>query len=322
MSEKTNQGGVRTTHLTLHPTPPFNFEYTAYSHGWVLLLPNHWDKDSGKLRHIERLSSGKVVLLFISGSNSLKKPEITIEINYSGSLSKIERKEICNSVSHMFRLDENFQEFYDLCKQRGDQWKKLTRGLGRLLRSPSLFEDVVKTICTTNIQWGGTKRMIEELVSGYGEKFPGNPKLRAFPTPDAIAKVSLNSFSKKVKMGYRTEYVHLLTKQFATGEIGSESFFDPDIPTPELKKKLLEIKGIGNYAAATLLMLLGRYDELPTDTVFRDFVSKKYFNGRKVSDKKALNVYKRWGKWKYLAYWFELWEMYNEEEKKKAAANA
>ena len=82
-------------------------------------------------------------------------------------------------------------------------------------------------------------------------------------------------------------------------------------------KKLLEIKGIGNYAAATLLMLLGRYDELPTDTVFRDFVSKKYFKGKSVVEKKAQSIYKSWGKWKYLAYWFELWEMYNEEQKKK-----
>jgi 3-methyladenine DNA glycosylase/8-oxoguanine DNA glycosylase len=310
-------GDVQTALLTLHPKPPFNFKYTAYSHGWVLLLPNHWDKDSRKLQRVERLSSGKIVLLSISGSNSLQKPEITIEINYNDSLSKIEQKEISHSVSHMFRLDEDFQEFNDLCKQQGGQWIKLTQGLGRLLRSPALFEDIIKTICTTNIQWGGTKRMIEELITGYGEKFPGNPKLRAFPTPDAIAKVSLNSFRKKVRMGYRTEYVHLLAKQISRSELDTKSFFDPDITTTELKKKLLDIKGIGNYAAATLLMLLGRYDELPTDTVFRDFIRKKYFKGRKVSDKRALNVYKNWGKWKYLAYWFELWEMYNEEEKEK-----
>jgi 3-methyladenine DNA glycosylase/8-oxoguanine DNA glycosylase len=225
------------------------------------------------------------------------------------------------SVSHVFRLDEDFQEFYKLCDQRGGQWKKLTQGLGRLLRSPSLFEDIVKTICTTNIQWGGTKRMIEELVNAYGEKFPGDSAMRAFPTPEAIAKTTLNAFSKKVRMGYRTPYVHLLARQVSSGEFNPDDFLDEGISTPELKKKLLGIKGIGNYAAATLLMLLGRYDELPTDTVFRDFVSKKHFNGKKISDKKAQDVYRSWGKWKYLAYWFELWEMYNEEEKKRAAIN-
>jgi len=312
----------KTTYLILYPVLPFHFEYTAYSHGWVLLLPNQWDRESQKLCRAERLSSGEVVLICITGNNSFKKPKIIIEVSHPKSLSKTELKEITTLVSHMFRLDENFQEFYRLCDQRGDQWKKLTQGLGRLLRSPSLFEDIVKTICTTNIQWGGTKRMIEELVNAFGEKFQGNPTLRAFPTPEAVAGVSLSSFSKRVRMGYRTEYVHLLARQMVSRKLDPASFFNTDIPTPDLKKKLLGIKGIGNYAAATLLMLLGRYDELPTDTVFRDFVGKKYFKGKKISDKKAQSVYQSWGKWKYLAYWFELWEMYNEEEKKKAAANA
>jgi 3-methyladenine DNA glycosylase/8-oxoguanine DNA glycosylase len=309
----------QTTILTLHPAQPFNFEFTAYSHGWVLLSPNHWDKESRKLQRVERLSSGEVVLLSITGNNSNKKPSIAIEVSHLESLSKTEYKEITASVSHMFRLDEDLQEFYQLCEQRGDQWIKLTQGLGRLLRSPSLFEDIVKTICTTNIQWGGTKRMIEELVNAYGEKFSDNGKMKAFPTPGTIAKTTLNTFSKKVRMGYRTAYVHLLAKQFVSGEVNPKSFFDADIPTADLKKKLLGIKGIGNYAAATLLMLLGRYNELPTDTVFRDFISKKYFKGKSATKEKAQAIYKSWDKWKYLAYWFELWEMYNEEEKKKAA---
>jgi 3-methyladenine DNA glycosylase/8-oxoguanine DNA glycosylase len=311
--------GVTSVTLNLHPDAPFHFEYTAYSHGWVLLLPNHWDKESKRLHRIERLSGGKVVALVISGNNSSPKPKITVEVGHPEALSKTDRDEIRTSVRHMFRLDEDFQEFYNLCRQRGKQWKKLTQGLGRLLRSPGLFEDIVKTICTTNIQWGGTKRMISELVGAYGEKYHGDSTMRAFPTPEAIARTSLNSFSKKVRMGYRTAYVHLLAQQIASGRLDPNDFFNPNLPTSELKKKLLEIKGIGNYAAATLMMLLGRYDELPTDTVFRDFVSKKYFKGRKISDKKAQGVYRDWGKWKYLAYWFELWEMYNQEEKKKAS---
>jgi len=311
---------IKTTNIALHPEPPFNFEFTAYSHGWVLLLPNHWDKEAKTLRRIERLGGGKVVLLSISSNTSPENPRIIIEVRHHETLSKMERNEIMASVRHMFRLDEDFQKFYALCDQRGDRWTKLSQGLGRLLRSPSLFEDIVKTICTTNIQWGGTKRMIEEFVNAYGEKFSGDPVMRAFPTPEAIAKTTLNTFSKKVRMGYRTAYVHLLAKQFANEEMNPNVFFDPEISTPDLKKKLLEIKGIGNYAAATLLMLLGRYNELPTDTVFREFVSKKYFKGKKVSDKKALAIYKKWGQWKYLAYWYELWEMYNEQQKEKSSS--
>jgi len=98
----------------------------------------------------------------------------------------------------------------------------------------------------------------------------------------------------------------LLAKNVSDGEIDLESLLDPEIPTSELKKKLLTIKGIGNYAAATMLMLLDHYDELPVDSVFKEFVSKKYFNGKKYSEKKAHKIYNKWGKWKYLAYWFDM----------------
>lgn len=299
--------------LRLHPHTPFDFHYTVYSHGWVMLLPNHWDNRAKTLKRVERLSNGKVVLLSITGNKSVAHPLIRIEVSYPKSLTKEEEKEIRAAVIHMLRLDENLTEFYKVCSQQGERWKKLGTGLGRLLRSPTLFEDIVKTICTTNIQWGGTKRMVEELVNAFGEEFPGNSELKAFPTPESIAEVPFETFSQKVRMGYRTAYVHLLAERFSSGELDSRSFFDPEIPTAELKKKLLAIKGIGSYAAATLLMLLGRYDELPVDTVFREFVSKTYFKGKKISDKKALAIYKNWGQWKYLAYWFDIWEGYNKD---------
>jgi 3-methyladenine DNA glycosylase/8-oxoguanine DNA glycosylase len=68
------------------------------------------------------------------------------------------------------------------------------------------------------------------------------------------------------------------------------------------------IKGIGDYAAASMLMLLGRYDEIPVDTIFRDFMSGHYFTGAPFDQSQALEVYAQWGRWKALAYWFEMLE--------------
>ena len=54
------------------------------------------------------------------------------------------------------------------------------------------------------------------------------------------------------------------------------------------------------------------------DSIMSKFTNDiMYFKGKSVVEKKAQSIYKSWGKWKYLAYWFELWEMYNEEQKKK-----
>ena len=100
----------------------------------------------------------------------------------------------------------------------------------------------------------------------------------------------------------------LLAQRVATGDLDLEALRSSELPTTELKKRLLAIKGVGNYAAANMLMLLGRYDELAIDTVFRAFVGQKYFGGTYPTDKEAQAIYDEWGEWKYLAYWFDVWE--------------
>jgi 3-methyladenine DNA glycosylase/8-oxoguanine DNA glycosylase len=148
------------------------------------------------------------------------------------------------------------------------------------------------------------------VVEAYGETFPDDLSSRAFPTPAAIARVSPQQFADSVRLGYRTKYVYQLAHRITTRELNLEALRDSDLPTPELKNELLAIKGIGNYAAATLLMLIGRYDELAVDTAFRQFVSKKYFDGERPTDAEAQAIYAEWGEWKYLAYWFDIWQEY------------
>ena len=59
----------------------------------------------------------------------------------------------------MLRLDEDLARFYDAAADDPElAW--VTRGAGRMLRSPTVFEDVVKTICTTNCAWSATVRMV------------------------------------------------------------------------------------------------------------------------------------------------------------------
>ena len=48
----------------------------------------------------------------------------------------------------MLRLDADLSAFYAVAA-RGSRAELGRRGAGRLMRSPTVFEDVVKTICTT-----------------------------------------------------------------------------------------------------------------------------------------------------------------------------
>ncbi|MFL6246843.1 MAG: hypothetical protein ACJ74H_12510, partial [Thermoanaerobaculia bacterium] len=75
----------------------------------------------------------------------------------------------------------------------------------------------------------------------------------------------------------------------------------------ELFKDYQTLPGIGPYGAAHLLAMDGRHDFIAVDSEFRRFVRETYHRGKRISDAAMLRRYNKWGRWKYLAYWSELW---------------
>jgi 3-methyladenine DNA glycosylase/8-oxoguanine DNA glycosylase len=291
-----------TASLRLKPTPPFDFYNTISSHGWVVLAPNTLDKEKQAFRRVEQLPGGEVVCLEVLAEGDA----VRLRVESQGALAGVHKNLLRRRVAHMLRLDDDYTTFYRIARKRGRPWSRLARGLGRMFRSPTVWEDAVKTMLTTNIAWGGTKRMAATLVEEWGAPYPPDPSRRAFPSPQAIAAVPFKRFEAKAGLGYRAPYIHELARRIMGGELDLQAWLDPAIPSDELYRQLLAVKGIGPYAAANLLMLLGRYDRLGFDTVYRDFVGPRYFNGKKPTEKEMLAVYDDWGEWKYLAYWFEM----------------
>ncbi len=148
--------------------------------------------------------------------------------------------------------------------------------------------------------------MVGNLVTSFGNPYPPNPALRTFPTPEALAAASDEQLIG-ARLGYRAPYIQELARQVVEGKLDLAALENSDLSTEELQTALLKIKGVGPYAAHTLLMLLGRYEHLAYDTVMRDFLSAKYVLGDKPTLEDAKRIYDGWGKWKFLAYWFEIW---------------
>jgi 3-methyladenine DNA glycosylase/8-oxoguanine DNA glycosylase len=274
-------------------------------HGWIELAPVRWLEETQRLQWVERLSNGRVVLVEVTAGEFDHQVELTTHIQEAHTLTENEAEEIAGKLRWMLRLDEEFGPFYELAKSDPPFWRVLKGGRGRLLRSPTLFEDVVKTICTTNTTWRQTIIMVERLVALTGEPYDPEPRLRAFPTAEQLANADLELLQQEVRLGYRSAYISQLAQEVASGERDLEALKDGSLPIGEVKKELKNIKGVGEYAANTLLMLLGYYGELALDSEMRSFVTRHYFDGRVPSDKEILAVYDRWDEWKYLAYWFD-----------------
>jgi 3-methyladenine DNA glycosylase/8-oxoguanine DNA glycosylase len=206
------------------------------------------------------------------------------------------------SVRRILNLDEDLSEFYALvADDPGLAWA--AAGAGRMLRTPTVFEAVVKTITTTNVAWSATVRMVTALVEQLGEAAPTGA--RAFPTAEAMASVPQTFFREVVRAGYRSAYLHDLAVGVAAGtyaveELGAEH----DLPDDEVESRLLALPGIGPYGAAHMMMLLGRHSRLILDSWTRPTYAK--VNGRKASDATVERRFRRYGKYSGLAFWLYL----------------
>jgi len=287
--------------LTLPARPPFSLPAVAGSHGWVKLAPFATDAPSGGLTYVGRLDSGRVVGMLV------QKAADGVGVEVDGQLSEAERDQVARMVEWMLGLDQDFSTFYALARQEPKLAHVVQRAQGRLLRSPTLFEDVVKTILTTNTSWAGTIRMVEALVAQFGEPLPADPTRHAFPTPDRLAAADEGMLRSSARLGYRAPYVLELARAAASGALDLEALKTADTPTPQLRKRLLAIKGVGGYAAANLLMLLGRYDSVPVDSWALKMVSHEWYGGEPVGQAEVEAAFERWGEWKGLAYWFWDW---------------
>jgi N-glycosylase/DNA lyase len=181
-----------------------------------------------------------------------------------------------------------------------------------MVRSPSVFEDVVKTICTTNCTWSATKRMVHAIVEHLGAPAPDAPASgpwgRAFPTPAAMAEAGEPFYRDVARAGYRGVSLLRLARAVADGDLDVESWgraSESELPDADLEARLLALSGVGPYAAAHIMMTLGRYHRLILDSWTRPTYAALV--GRKtVSDAAIERRFRRYGRYAGLAFWLVL----------------
>jgi 3-methyladenine DNA glycosylase/8-oxoguanine DNA glycosylase len=288
--------------MTFTLTPPTTFSLPAVvrSHGWIQMTPFSETPDQG-FSYVIRLDTGKVLLFEVHAHAG------ELSVNSTELLTETEQTELSRHITWMLDMDQDFTEFYSVARAEPKLTRMVERKAGRVLRSPTLFEDVIRTILTTNTLWKHTLRMCRELTTRYGEPIPCDPDVHAFPTPTSLAILDEPTLREQCRMGYRAPYVAELAQHLASGSFDLEALKSSSLPTPELRKELMSIKGVGGYAAANLLMLLGRYDYVPVDSWALKMVSNEFFHGEKISPRQVLETFERWGKYQGLAYWFWDW---------------
>jgi 3-methyladenine DNA glycosylase/8-oxoguanine DNA glycosylase len=284
--------------LNIKTPRDFNFRRTVVSHGWYALLPFELDKASWTLLRVLDRGLAEPVTIKISPAGS------GIKVSTSRRLGQKATAEIERDVRHMLRLDDDLQEFYQAVAANPEFAWIADEGAGRLLRSPTLFEDLVKMLCTTNCSWALTEKMVSSLVNELGRESADGRK--SFPTADALAQKSEKFLRDKIRSGYRAPYLKALAQRVASGSLNVEDWLTSDLPLEELITEMKSVKGVGNYAAENLLKLIGRYDGLALDSWTRAQFARARNNGRVASDKKISRFYAGFTSWRGLVLWCDM----------------
>jgi 3-methyladenine DNA glycosylase/8-oxoguanine DNA glycosylase len=263
----------------------FSFPYLVRSHGWALLSPFNWCDEREVLSRPLRLPTGVVVNCHIRAESAHHASIVHIAVPRGTGLTPSNRRCVVKQITRMLRLDDDLSDFHHMCKTDRRLAFAARTTCGGMLRCPDPFEDLVKTVCTTNCDWRNTKSMCQALCELDGG---------SFPDPEPIVRLSVARLARAAPLGYRAKTVRHIARLFAHGKLPLDSWAEAG-EFDRIQAELLRIPGVGPYCVNHMLVLLGCYEHIPVDSEVLRYLRNAHFQGRQVSAQEAVAPYERYG---------------------------
>lgn len=269
--------------------PGVDLDLVARSHGWYDLPPFEWDEARRSLS-FAFLAGGAPERVVLSARDGGVRAVATAPARLARPV-----------VARVLDLGSELEPFHALCAgRRGEGFGWIAdRRAGRVLRAPTLFEDAVKVLCTTNCSWALTRSMVARMVAAFDRG-------GAFPDAAFLATLPERRLRDELKLGYRAPFLRAFASRVAGGALDLAAWEDAALPDDELAARIRSEKGFGPYAAETLLRLLGRHGRLGLDSWSRKQVARLRFRGRLVKDASVARFYAPFGRYAGLAFWLDV----------------
>jgi len=104
-------------------------------------------------------------------------------------------------------------------------------------------------------------------------------------------------------MGYRGPYIKQIARDVAAGRLDLESFLPGSgIDDDEVEERLRELPGVGPYAAAHIMQLLGRHKRLVLDSWTRP-TYLRLAGKKRAKDTSIERAFSKYGAYAGLAFW-------------------
>lgn len=286
----TSDAGEQGARLRLAASAPFRLFAVVRSHGWFQTTPFSWDEETETLRRVETLPGGVAAL-------AIRPSPAGVNVSVDRALDERDRAELRVRVRRMLQLDADVAGFIEAVGYDAPLAADLSRhGAGRLLAGTTLYEDVVKTICGTNIAWRQAVACIEK-IGAWGDQ-------GAFPKADVLLRKGAERLRAEARVGYRAPYILAAARAALDGTLAEIEAEAPGLSARELAKRLEGLAGIGPSSAGFLGLLLGRFDLLVIDSATVRHAAQVWFDGRRPSKQEIAEKVAPAGEWRGLAlYW-------------------
>ena len=272
-----------------YDVPGVDLDLVSRSHGWYDLPPFSWDASAGRLTFLFARRGEAVAVRLASRDGGVRVSSLA------------PASDVRPVVARVLDLGSELGPFHALCAaRRGEGFGWIAdRRAGRILRAPSLFEDAVKVLCTTNCSWALTRQMVTRMITAFDRG-------GAFPDAGFLASLPERRLREELKLGYRAPFLRAFAERVASGALDLTTWEDPSRSDAAVMELVRGEKGFGPYAAETLLRLLGRHGHLGLDSWSRKKVAELRFRGRPVKDGRVARLYAPFGEFAGLAFWLDV----------------
>ena len=310
----TVQAGLKLTNasrLEILPLPPFDFRLTVKRPaGWSLFNAGEI-YEGGTLWTATRLL-GTVVGLRLRFHGTVESPRVLATIYTQEPLTAETKREMKSALETLTGADQDLKGFYAMA-ERDKILKHAVEDLYGMhdAQTAYLFNSVVLSICLQMARMERSLKMMAAITHHYGDRveFDGR-KMVVEPSAERISKLDPKEFAKRCNLGYRGKYIVAAAKVFVRGFPDTLEILK--MRPEEAKEKLMELPGVGDYAAD----IVNPHGGFPIDAWSVDVFGKLFFgkepeDGREAIEEVKREGVRRWGEFAWMAFFYVAQDLEN-----------
>jgi DNA-3-methyladenine glycosylase II len=286
--------------------PPYSFELTVHKPaGWWWFTPDEVF-ENGTCWTVTRFKDA-LLGLKLKSTGTLRNPMISCAIFSKMEVSDAEKQDITRMLKRALKTEEDLTEFYELAR-KDDVLRDVVKDLYGMhtVGWPELFPALILAVTLQMAPMKRSNKMMELLMENFGDqaRFDGKT-IRYWPSAEKIANSTEEELKARAKLGYRAANLVAIATSLKQGFPTMDELWA--MAPEEAKKKLLTLRGIGDYSAELVMPRMGFSLDVWSAKIFHIlFFGKEPGNPRESIQTLKEIAEKRWGKWRGYAFVYVL----------------